>query len=263
MKSTNKLGQKYAKIVNINVLSTNKEELLRKISGFLSHNHKFSLIAVNPEIVLKGIKDPNFANILNSASLTVPDGFGLAWAARFLGEGNLNIIPGRKLFLEITAKASKSGWPIFLLGGKGKAAEKTAAYLRGKYRNLKVDYHQGPKLNELGEPVSERDSLIQSEVMNRINTFKPKILFVAFGAPKQEIWLYRNLARLNVGGGMVVGGTFDYLSGYAKLPPKLLEDLHLEWLWRVICEPRRIGRIINATIIFPFKVIKAKFFRVE
>jgi N-acetylglucosaminyldiphosphoundecaprenol N-acetyl-beta-D-mannosaminyltransferase len=77
---------------------------------------------------------------------------------------------------------------------------------------------------------------------------------VAFGNPKQEIWLYKNLAKLRVGGAMAVGGTFRYIAGMSKLPPKWMEKIGLEWLWRLFTEPRRLGRVFRAVVVFSIKV---------
>jgi N-acetylglucosaminyldiphosphoundecaprenol N-acetyl-beta-D-mannosaminyltransferase len=95
-------------------------------------------------------------------------------------------------------------------------------------------------------------------VVRQINTFKPQLLFVAFGNPKQEIWIHNNLPKLNVGGAMAVGGAFRYVAGISKLPPKWMAACGLEWLWRLITEPKRISRILNAVIVFPLKIILYK-----
>jgi N-acetylglucosaminyldiphosphoundecaprenol N-acetyl-beta-D-mannosaminyltransferase len=82
---------------------------------------------------------------------------------------------------------------------------------------------------------------------------------VGFGAPKQEKWIYKWLPKLRVGGAMAVGGTFAYLSGQSKLPPKWMEERGLEWLWRLLNEPRRALRILKAVILFPLKISWYKF----
>ena len=83
------------------------------------------------------------------------------------------------------------------------------------------------------------------------------MLFVAFGAPKQEKWVYRSLNRLNTGLVMVVGGTFDYIAGKQKLPNKLIERIGLEWLWRLLTGSQRIDRVFNAVVKFPWIIIKS------
>ena len=92
------------------------------------------------------------------------------------------------------------------------------------------------------------------DVIDKINKFAPEILFVAFGNPKQEIWIHKHLLELKVSGAMAVGGTLRYFAGFSILPPEFLEKAGLEWLWRLITEPTRIVRIFRAVVIFPLKV---------
>ena len=91
-----------------------------------------------------------------------------------------------------------------------------------------------------------------------INKFMPHLLFVAFNNPKQEIWIRRNLPKLKVKGAMAVGGTFRYNAGLSELPPNWMESLGLEWAWRLITEPYRLKRIVNAVVVFPYKVFLYK-----
>ncbi len=110
----------------------------------------------------------------------------------------------------------------------------------------------GPRLNAAGEVVSGDDCL------KKINAARPDLLFVGFGMPKQEKWIYKNVKKLDAKGIMTVGGTFDYVFGKARLPPQWLEKPGLEWLWRLLHEPKRGSRILNAVIIFPLKVLCSK-----
>jgi N-acetylglucosaminyldiphosphoundecaprenol N-acetyl-beta-D-mannosaminyltransferase len=102
------------------------------------------------------------------------------------------------------------------------------------------------------------DRKLESDVVDRTNSFAPHLLFVAFGNPKQEIWIHKNLSKLNIGSAMAVGGTLCYIAGLVALPPKWMESLGLEWLWRLIHEPKRIKRIWNAVVVFPIKVFQSK-----
>ena len=98
-------------------------------------------------------------------------------------------------------------------------------------------------------------------MIQKINEIKPDLLFVGFGMPKQEKWIDKNVEKLDVKGIMAVGGTFDYVFGKARLPPEWLEKLGLEWLWRLLHEPKRAPRILNAVIIFPLKILSSKFWQ--
>jgi len=229
--------QKYVNILNVRLDSTNIVEVLNTIGDFLRSGYKFSLFTSNPEILIEASRDLNFKNILNLSDINIPDGVGLK-----IAEPSLNIIKGRELFLELIALAQKKNWKVFFVGGKG-------------IKNVTA----GPMLDKNGEPESERDKEIEIELVEKINRARPDLLFVGFGAPKQEKWIHKWLPKLEVGGAMAVGGTFDYVFGKAKLPPAWIGKAGLEWFWRALHEPKRVLRILNAVIIFPLEVFWYKF----
>ncbi|MBI4708873.1 MAG: WecB/TagA/CpsF family glycosyltransferase [Candidatus Portnoybacteria bacterium] len=224
--------------VRIDNLKT--EEALQKTQEFLGENHHRHIVTVNPEILVLAQKDKEFKEILNKADLSVADGIGIVWASRFLGEAIKERIAGvdliEKLILRLRSLRLRSGYnaKVFLLGGRGGVAEKIA----------------GEWLEVVGftEDIDSAVSLI--------NQCQPDILFMALGAPRQEKWIAQNLKNLpSVKVAMGVGGAFNMLSGRINRAPKFMRKVGLEWLWRLILEPRRIGRIFNAVIVFPWLVI--------
>lgn len=292
-----RLVRKHVNILGTSVISTDLKEVLAGVNDFLTYNsvsgnrkRKFSIVTPNPELVLASVENRLLRKALNSAEFAVPDGIGLAQAAKFLSlpapknivlrgattfcqgvlvgmatlfykkwlTDELNIVKGRELFAGLIELAEKKRWRVFMLGGKDNEADMAAKKLRYRHSKLKVMWANGPKVNANGEPVAEIDKKLQKDVIDRINAFAPQILFVAFGNPKQEVWIQRNLVRLNVGAAMAVGGTFRYIAGLSKLPPKFMEDVGLEWLWRVLTEPVRLRRIWNAVVVFPWKVFISK-----
>ena len=238
---TTKSGRNYVNILGVRLTSTELVEVLALIEDFMVRGQKFSLFTANPELLVMAAKDQSLKKIINSADLVIPDGVGLKYAAKFLHKKDLNIIPGRKLFLKLLALARKNNWKVFFLGGKG-------------IKNV----FAGPVLDENGEPKTAKEAKIQKEVIQKINEIRPDLLFVGFGMPKQEKWIYKNVKKLDAKGIMTVGGTFDYVFGKACLPPEWLEKLGLEWLWRLLHEPKRVSRILNAVIVFPLKVLCSK-----
>lgn len=241
-KYTHQKGRKVVNILGINVDSSSTSSLLTSVGEKISHNVKFYIVTPNPELILSATKNPALKRAMNSADFAIPDGVGLK-----LADSSLKIIKGRELFLDLIKLAKKKRWRVFLLGGLGDEAELAA-------RKLKAKYIKGPKLDTDAEPASEVDRKIEIDSIDQINKFRPQLLFVAFGNPKQEIWLYKNLAKLRVGGAMAVGGTFRYIAGMSKLPPKWMEKIGLEWLWRLLTEPFRVKRVWNAVVVFPLKV---------
>lgn len=245
----NRIVRKYDKILGINVISSSKEKVLMSVKDFVSHNPpglnsnvKFYIVTPGPEQILNAMNNSALKRAMNSADLPVPDGVGLKLALP-----RLRIVKGRELFMELTGLARENKWRMFFLGGLDNEAELAA----GK---LGAAYAKGPRLNTSAEAVTETDRKLEKDAVDKINKFAPHLLFVAFGNPKQEIWIYKNLPKLKIGGAMAVGGTFRYVAGLAPLPPKWMEKLGLEWLWRLFTEPFRLGRIWNAVVIFPFKI---------
>lgn len=254
-----KKAQRLAQIMGVNVLSTTKEELLMRVKDKITHSNspegrsqKFSILTPNSELVLMAQSNKELKDTLNSCDFPVPDTVGLKYAYKFLYGENLNIIPGRKLFLDLVDLANKEGWRVFFLGGLDNEAELAKLAIENSLKigncKLKIETAGGPQVS----------TNLSKDIVDKINAFNPHLLFVAFGNPKQEIWVHDNLPKLNILGAMAIGGTFRYVAGLSKLPPKWMEQTGLEWLWRLVTEPHRIGRVWNAVIVFSWKVFWSK-----
>jgi N-acetylglucosaminyldiphosphoundecaprenol N-acetyl-beta-D-mannosaminyltransferase len=288
-----KKAQKQANILSIKLSSTSTVRALRFVRGRLRNfdknvakKAKFIIVTPNPEIVTKAQKDKELARILNSADLSLPDGVGLVAAHKFMSfrapkckilrapvllvQGlvvgfavlfadrwltrDLNIIKGREFFLELMKLANSKSWRIFLFGGEEGEAGMAVKNLQKSLKKVVLESAEGPMLDNNTTPISKRDIKKEKDVIRNINRLRPHILFVALGAPKQEKWLDRRMKDLDIGGGMVVGGTFNYIAKKTTLPPKQVEKLGLEWLWRLMSQPERAKRIFTAFPLFPLRV---------
>ncbi len=285
-KMTTETKRKYGKILNTGLNSTSTEKVLAFVRDSVSRGYKFWISTPNPEIILVAQKDPELHKALENSDLAIPDGVGLAQAVKFLSlpapenlilrffvtlfqglavglatffkkewlMSSFKIIKGRVLFIELVKLASKKRWRVFLLGGESGVAKTAGLNLRKTFNRVRIGYFAGPVLNPQGNPVSAEEKRIEDEAIAQINEFGPELLFVAFGAPKQEKWVYKHLPKLKVGGAMVIGGAIDYIAGEAALPPKWMEEKGLEWVWRLSQEPWRVKRIFRAFPVFPLKV---------
>ncbi len=231
-------------VLGVRVDFVSLDDALQLARNFLASQRQFTIFTPNPEMVVKAQKDIKFKEILNSSDLSLCDGFGLHI---FSGAPR---ITGVDFMHKLCFLAAEEGRSVYLLGsGNDEVVKQAAEKLKKEFNNLIIaGYEKGPIVDE--------DSITDQSV-DKIRETNPDILFVAFGMGKQEKWIYENLAKLpSVKIAMGVGGSFDYISGRVNRAPLFLRQIGLEWLYRLIRQPKRVGRILNATFKFLFLAIK-------
>ncbi len=264
---------KEIKILDVKVNPIAKSEAIEKIDEFIVSKKPHQICTVNPEYMMAAQKDLEFKKIINEADLCVADGAGLWWASRYQNlkgksqkskDSNQSSIikeriTGIDLVYDICSLASKKGYSIYLLGAGPTVAEQTALILKSKYPNLKIaGISEGIPQLTTGRQINLDTENFESNLAVQISKLNPQILLVAYGAPKQDKFIYKHKKILNIPVMMGVGGSFDFISGRIKRAPKWMQKMHLEWLYRLINQPSRINRIITATIRFPIKVLFSK-----
>lgn len=245
-------------LLGINISSISMDEVLKVVSSGLKNKKQLFITTPNPEIVVASQIDEGLREAINGSDVAVPDGVGIVWASKILKGKILHRTRGRELFIKLLEMANENSLKVFLLGSTKSVIEASIETVHKKFPAVDISGDNYIALDQNADFVSKSSSTKHCEIINHINRIKPDILFVALGAPKQEKWIARYLPELNIRVAMAVGGTLDYFSGKASLPPKILADLGLEWLWRLIKEPWRIRRIINAVVIFPILIFKRK-----
>jgi N-acetylglucosaminyldiphosphoundecaprenol N-acetyl-beta-D-mannosaminyltransferase len=199
---------------------------------------------VHPIIVSQ--KDKKAKDALNNSWLTVPDGKAVVWAARLLGGTIKNRVYGPELMLRSCKMAEQDGFSIFLYGGTSQALNKLELNFKKRFPRLKIAGTYSPPFRNL----SNKEEIMVNEMLN---TCHPDILFVGLGAPKQEKWMARHCPKLNVPVTMGVGAAFDFISGEKKQAPRWMQDAGIEWLFRLVYEPRRLWkRYLWGNLIFCF-----------
>lgn len=233
------------KILGFDVITYNSEELLNRIYQDYSNNEQLFIVNVNPEIAVKNYKEYNFKEILNKQKYQIPDGSGIVWASK-RKKGNIKErITGIDLMLRIFEKSQQYEAKIFLYGAKKEIIEKSQEELEKTY----------PKINIVGQCNGYVD---EEQAVEEIKKSGADIVFVGLGSPKQEYFIIKYREKLeNVKILMPVGGSFDVISKTKKRAPKWVIKINLEWLYRLLQEPKRIFRQVKL-IKFIWLVLKEK-----
>lgn len=251
--SRNNSSRHIVTILGVAIDSTKVSEVLSRVRSSVAQKGKLFITTPNPEIVLLASKDPKLMMALNSSDIAIPDGTGILWAGK-RKKKDLTRIKGRQLVVRILEIANTKKWRVVLLGNREKSAQKAHALLEQKYPTVSFYSFEGANLNEKAEPVTKSDNELEKTTIERINKIKPEVVFVGFGAPRQEKWIYKWKSKIDASVFMVVGGTFNYLSGKTSLPPSYWPH-SLEWLWRLFTKKGHWKRVWNAVIVFPVKVL--------
>ena len=216
--SIKRIGMFSVKILGVSVDRVSLEAAVDLVGKWVKEDKKRYIVTVNPEFVMLAQKDAEFKKILNSADLAIPDGVGLRLADR-----RLKRLAGVDLMLSLI----KKGYKTVLAGGRAGIAQKAVLTLRSNLVGLPT------RLDLVG--LSEPN-------IDKINKINPDLLFVALGMGKQEKWIAKNLAKLNIKVAMGVGGALDQIAKPWLRAPLRVQALGLEWLWRLIMQPWRIKR---------------------
>jgi len=195
--------------------------------------HHF-VATVNSEFVMMAKRDQKFAKILNNTDLNLPDSVGVVLAKLILGGKERNRVTGTDLIEKLCEKISVLPITVGFLGGFGRVAAITAERQEARFPGLKVAFAAE------GSPAMGYDLRLKRDVFGQKRV---DIVFVAYGMGQQEKWIDRNKNKLNVGVFIGVGGGFDYQADAKRRSPRFLQQIGLEWLWRLGVEPRRLWRM--------------------
>ena len=216
----------------------NMEEALERIDGFIamgrSNGKGHQIATVNADFVAKSLQDPELRRILQESDMATADGMPLVWGARLLGVPIPGRVAGADMVPALAARAAEKGHSIYFLGAAPGVAERAANILKARHPALKIAGIASPSRAE----VDGQDPAI----IAACKAANPDILFVAFGNPKQEKWIYNHAEELAIPVMMGVGGTFDFIASVTKRAPIWMQEAGLEWLYRLAHEPRRLWK---------------------
>lgn len=234
------------KILGIPFTINPDNEILEYIITRLKNStEKFYVVTPNPENLVLARYNNSFRNALNEATVALPDGSGIVWASSLKGKGVKKRITGVDFMEKLLHEFAEQTVTVGFLGGRDGVAEAVSNCYKKRYPKLRVLF--------AGEDWSTTS--LQSTANNSISNLD--FLFVAFGSPKQELWIHDNLGKLPVKGAMGVGGAFDMVSGRIKRAPVFMRKIGLEWFWRLLLQPWRLKRQLRL-IKFVYLVLKSK-----
>jgi len=234
-------------LLGVRIDEVTMEQAVKKTEEFFTEDKMHMICTPNPEIIMTAQNDEEFKRILNSSALNIPDGNGVVWASKKLGQPLKERVTGYDFIHKIFELGQDMDISFYFLGSKPGVAEKAKEKVEEQYVGIKVvGTHDGYF------SVEEEKGIIE-----KINADKPDVLLVAMGAPKQERFIYKYINKLNCKVAVGVGGCFDVISGNVKRAPKVFIKLKLEWLYRALTDLKRLKRL-TAIPKFMSKVKKYK-----
>jgi len=194
------------------------------------------IVTVNPEFVWAARKDAAFRETINQAALSLADGMGIVWASRILGRPFPERVTGADLLPLLAERCAARGYRLFLLGAAPGVAEEAARVLQQRAPNLQIagTYAGSPAPAE------------SEQMLGLLRAARPDVLTVAYGAPRQDLWIRRHaqaLGAAGVGIAIGVGGAYDFVAGRVPRAPRWMQRAGLEWLFRLLRQPRRAWRM--------------------
>ena len=245
------MEQKYLYISGVRIDKAGLKDVYNFASESINLKKACLIISINVDVLIKARKDFELKSIINNSELVLADSRILLFSSYLLGKPLEGNITGSNLFFSFSDWAAKKKYKLFLLGAASGVAEKVAEILIKKYPGLKIVGTYSPPFG------FENNEDENKKMVKIIKECSPDVLFVAFGVPKQEKWIWRYKDEYNVPVSVGIGATFDYISGNVRRAPKWMQKIGLEWLFRLCQEPRRLWkRYLIGNTIFIWLVLK-------
>lgn len=220
-------------VMGVGFDSLTMAEAVKKARALMEARRAAYVVTPNPEIVMRCREDAAAMAAVQQADLVLPDGIGVIYGAKLLGTPLKMKLPGIDFAMTLMGELAQEGKSVFLFGSKPGVAENAGEKLQARFPGLVIaGTHDGYFTDD-------------APIIAQINAVQPDLLLVCLGAPKQEIWMQCNAPRLNVGLMAGLGGSLDVFAGNVKRAPKFFQRLGLEWLYRLVKEPSRIGRMMK------------------
>ena len=238
------MERKTEKVLGYDVDLTTFDDAVSHVENCLAENKGLYIVTINPEIIEYANKHQDFSALIKSANLTVPDGVGIKIALKLKGIEQ-ETIPGVELAHNLLKSATKLNKKVALIGAKEEVINKAIELIQSEFEGINICYHHN------GYFMGKKET----EIIEKLTNSQPDIVFVALGAPKQDLFIEKFKQNLPNTIFIGVGGSFDVWAGVIERAPEFYRNIGCEWLYRTIKQPERIKRIYKTLPIFLFKVI--------
>lgn len=230
------------KLFGVPIDKITSNQAIEKIDQFVVQKKPSFIVTPDTLAILRARKDSEYLNITKNANLVTPDGAGILWATSLLNTPLLERITGIDLIKKVCDLAEKKRYKIYLLGAAEIIIKKAVENIKKEHPKINIiGYHHGYFNNKHSNNNEKREKDIIREIKDK----KPDFLLVGLGVPKQEIWISKHKDELNVPVCIGIGGSFDVLSGKIPRAPLWMQDHGMEWIFRLIKEPKRIKRVVS------------------
>lgn len=220
-------------ILGLNIATSSYEETVQKSIEWARNRESRALFFANVHVVMEAFDNARFRDRINRADMINPDGMPLVWALRALGEPSASRVYGPDAMLAMLRRAESSGIPVGFYGGSESALELLTSSVRERFPDLAITFSMSPPFRPL---TADEDA----EIVRSIADSGARILFVGLGCPKQEAWIMDHVGRIPAVM-FGVGAAFDFLAGSKPQAPRWMMRSGLEWVFRFVHEPRRLG----------------------
>jgi N-acetylglucosaminyldiphosphoundecaprenol N-acetyl-beta-D-mannosaminyltransferase len=222
-------------VLGVGISAIDMDLAVAEITRWIDEGEHHYVCVTGVHGVMESQRDPDLARIHNESGLTTPDGMPMVWSAHWAGAKEVQRVYGPDLMLALCERAADRGWKLYFYGGKEGVPELLETRLTQRFPGLEVVGTYSPPFRDLTDDEEE-------EIARRINDSAPDLVFVGLSTPKQERWASRNLDRLGANAVLAVGAAFDFHAGLVPQAPPWMQRSGLEWLYRLLREPRRLWR---------------------
>lgn len=237
------------KVLGYPVDVVDETQALERIEKAWAADRGMHVVTLNAEMVIQAQNDSELDRIVRHAHLIVPDGAGAVWALRLDGHASYRV-PGIELAYKTLSSAARHDLPIALIGGRKEVLDKLLEVIGSQHPGIRV--------------VASHDGFFggdeEEAMIEEITRKQPRLILVAMGVPRQELFIDRWQAQFSKAVVIGVGGSFDVWAGFTKRAPAFFRKLHLEWFYRLTSEPWRAKRILSALPSFAWQVLSARLF---